>query len=613
MKKGGLRGFSLKEINSVKNWDSYKKLENYKGNIDKFISEYNVKFVHSNYTDPDEKLFLNSDYFRSYFNTFHVSLEKALKENPEETTKATVEEISKLIKMDTFDFISPNEITQEIQDKSIHSFVFVKKKQNSQGQVIKTKSRIVVNGASQKLWDGFDKDKYYSPTCKKGSLYSLLNIASFNKYNIRTVDIGNAFVHSPIQEEIYIKIPANVTNIMVNNIDTNYSKYLCKNGMIYARLNKALYGLVESPALWNNYLNNELVSYGFRRLFSDKCCYTKTLENGNKMYLLVHVDDIMIITKNNHDIDNFINYLKTKFETVTQNEDRFNLDYLGINIRIDPSDHSIYLNQKGLIKSILDDLNVTQIASTPSTSALFVDDKNAKFSGIISDAKFIKEFQSILMRINYLIYSRPDILTSISYLSSRAHRLTWYDFQKLYRLIFYLKNTKDQVLKIKPNNLQLKGYADSSWATHSNGSSQAGYVICFGDLDGSNFGYITSNSNKQKIIAKSSCEAELYSLNDCCDNILFFKQLLNELGYPQNSVPIYQDNKSTISMVTKGNGTKRSKHINIRFFYIHNLVNSQDIELIYLQTDNMIADMYTKSLDGNRFKTFRKNLGCYTF
>jgi hypothetical protein len=116
-------------------------------------------------------------------------------------------------------------------------------------------------------------------------------------------------------------------------------------------------------------------------------------------------------------------------------------------------------------------------------------------------------------------------------------------------------------------------------------------------------------SSKQKIVSKSSTEAELISLSDGCSQIIWSRDFLIGQGYDVSAATIYQDNMSTISMVKAGKPTSdRSRHINVRYFFIKDRVDSGEIAIQYLPTDEMTADILTKPLVGEKFRKLKAKL-----
>ena len=123
-------------------------------------------------------------------------------------------------------------------------------------------------------------------------------------------------------------------------------------------------------------------------------------------------------------------------------------------------------------------------------------------------------------------------------------------------------------------------------------------------------GSIISTSTKQKLNTKSSTEAELVGADDLSSHILWTKYFLNEQGYETKDIVLNQDNKSTILMLQNGknSSTKRTRHLDIRYFFLADKVNKKELKIEYCPTDEMIADYFSKPLQGFKFKKFMKQI-----
>jgi len=104
-------------------------------------------------------------------------------------------------------------------------------------------------------------------------------------------------------------------------------------------------------------------------------------------------------------------------------------------------------------------------------------------------------------------------------------------------------------------------------------------------------------SSKQKLVSRSSTEAELVSLADAASDTLWILKLLRFLGIKCDSATVYQDNKSTIFMAENGesSATGNSKHIDVRFFFTKQHIDSGLIKIVYLPTNDMLADVTARN------------------
>jgi KUP system potassium uptake protein len=116
-------------------------------------------------------------------------------------------------------------------------------------------------------------------------------------------------------------------------------------------------------------------------------------------------------------------------------------------------------------------------------------------------------------------------------------------------------------------------------------------------------------SSKQKLVAKSSTEAELIALSDALGQVIWTRNFLCAQGYDLGPFTVLQDNLSTMTMVKNGASTSdRTRHVNIRFFFAKDRVDSGEIKLQYCPAEDMVADLFTKPLQGELFRKLRNRL-----
>jgi hypothetical protein len=168
-----------------------------------------------------------------------------------------------------------------------------------------------------------------------------------------------------------------------------------------------------------------------------------------------------------------------------------------------------------------------------------------------------------------------------------------------------VKGTAGDVLTLSADNLSvIKWWVDASFAVHPDFKSHTGAVMKMGK------GAILSVCMKQKLNSHSSCEAELIGADDASVMILWTKLFLEEQGYHVDKNVVYQDNKSTIRLLTNGKRSsgKRTRALNIRYFFLHDQYEKGNVEFEYCPTEEMKADYHTKSKHGTAFRNMRKDM-----
>jgi hypothetical protein len=141
--------------------------------------------------------------------------------------------------------------------------------------------------------------------------------------------------------------------------------------------------------------------------------------------------------------------------------------------------------------------------------------------------------------------------------------------------------------------IKVYGFVDASHGVHSNlkGHTSTGGVISIGS------GTVHAKSSKQKINSKSSSETELIGLSDYLSQVVWTQHFLMSQGYELEPATIFQDNTSTMAMVEKGHPvSENTRHIDIRYYFIKDHVERKELQLVYLPTGEMVADILTKPL-----------------
>ena len=177
--------------------------------------------------------------------------------------RTTNEAIKKELKQMLDKKVWQPEYYENIKDsaKLLPSMMFIKEKTRPDGTFDKLKARIVAGGHRQdKLM--YTADQISSPTVSMNSVFAVAAIAADEGREIATGDIPGAYLHADIEEDIYILINKEVTDILIK-MDDSYLPFIRDDGTIVVKLLKALYGCVESARLWYEHLKAQLTSIGF--------------------------------------------------------------------------------------------------------------------------------------------------------------------------------------------------------------------------------------------------------------------------------------------------------------------------------------------------------------
>lgn len=200
--------------------------------------------------------------------------------------------------------------------------------------------------------------------------------------------------------------------------------------------------------------------------------------------------------------------------------------------------------------------------------------------------------------------TRPDIAFSVSKMSQFMNCYSVAHWQGVEQIIRYIKSTKNLRIKYTRHNETNKrnillGYSDADWASDvDTRKSQSGYVFYL------NGGPISWASNKQSTVALSSVESEYIALSSATQELVYLRQLLEDIGYPQSSpTVIYEDNQGAIQLADNhGTYSKRTKHIDVRHHYLRDIIKNGWLLVRHIPTESQNADVLTKALVASKFR-----------
>lgn len=489
-------------------------------------------------------------------------------------------EIASLNKNETWTIVERPQNTKIIDSR----WVF-KIKKDEYGNNFEYKARLVAKGYMQKR--DFDFSETYAPVAKLSTFRFLLAIAVNENMLCEQMDVKSAFLHGKLKEKIYMNLPEGH-----------------KMGNKVCKLNKTLYGLKQSPHCWNSRFDQFMKDIFFKSSEYDPCLYLK-VQNHIKVYILLYVDDLIIVSNSQKEI----NGIKLKLSEEFEMKDLGGLTYfLGIKISIMPN--QILLDQSAYLARVLDRFGMKDCkpSKTPSDSKLDI--------SLIEESPEITEHVPYRELIGCLMYAimgtRPDLSACVNFYSryqdKPVKRALWTGLKKVLR---YIKGTINYGLvfvklqSVSPQKLIC--YVDASWASDLNDrKSTTGYLFkVFNCL-------IVWNTKKQPTVSLSSTEAEYIALAAASAEGVWLIGLLKEFGYEKMQINCFEDNQSCIKLTEKCDH-KRLKHVDVKYNFIRNLVKDNILVLNYLPSQEQIADVMTKC-NSNLVSVFCKNVGliCHT-
>ncbi|XP_057452007.1 secreted RxLR effector protein 161-like [Lotus japonicus] len=223
--------------------------------------------------------------------------------------------------------------------------------------------------------------------------------------------------------------------------------------------------------------------------------------------------------------------------------------------------------------------------------------------GMEVDATHYKQMVGSLM---YLTATRPDLMFSVCLVSRFMENPTELHLQVVKRIMRYVKGTTDLgILYSSKGDGKMIAFSDSDYAGDlDDRRSTSGYVFLLGT------GSVAWISKKQAVVSLSTTEAEFISAALCACQCIWLRRILVTLGFSQSGCStIYCDNSSAIKLSKNPVFHGRSKHIDVRYHFLRDLVRDGKIELIHCGTEEQVSDIMTKPLKVEAFVKFRKELG----
>jgi len=332
----------------------------------------------------------------------------------------------------------------------------------------------------------------------------------------------------------------------------------------------------------------------------DACVWNKIVK-GNQVTVVIYVDDLMISSKSQEEVHKVRDLIEKEFIEIKTKEGN-EYSYLGMLLK-KRDDGSIEINMKSYIESTLKEWqegSYYEYAIPADAKLNYVDPESPP-----SQKKDL--FHRLVAKLLYLSKrGRPDIALAVNYLCTKVKAPTVQDEVKLTRVLGYLQSSIDKVRIItKDGNglTKMTAYIDAAFAAHEDGKGQSGGAIFIGTT------LVDVITRKQKCASRDSTEAELIALSDLVTDVEWHYEWFESQGYKLEIPIIFQDNTSTITLVTsQTSGKMRNKHLRAQRAAIFEGYERKDYVFAYISTEEMIADVLTKPLEGMKYHKFSKVL-----
>jgi hypothetical protein len=400
-------------------------------------------------------------------------------------------------------------------------------------------------------------------------------LAAQQGWALQQFDVDTAYLYATLEEEIFMDVPDGLLELWGDRIDER-ERELLREGKAALRLNKALYGLKQSGRRWyetiSDYMEREL---GVKATETEPCVFV-----GDGIIVVLYVDDGLIATISEEAADAFLNGLEHEFKIKRLG---FPRHFVGWTVTR-TSDGGIGISQRGYVEALGEQYaaDMRPKATPMAYGADLPDDgpegDSGKFRAIIGSLMFAA------------VGTRPDIAAATSMLSRNMLAPTKAHVAAARNVVSYVSSTADLGLVYKAEGeLRLEVFCDASFAPEEHQRrSRSGWMVAINGVP------VSWRSTLQPIVARSTAESEYVAMAEAAGEAMYVRQLLRELGHDVvGPIVIYEDNQ-TAKRMAEEIATKRSRHIDVRYHYVRELVRRGAVVIKDCRSDDMLADLLTK-------------------
>ena len=541
-----------------------------------------------------------------------LSLKAGLKKWGDKAFKAAHNEMKQLHLRDTFKPKHASELTHLQRQMILESHMFLKEKRTKE-----IKGRTVAGGNKQR--DYISKEDASSPTVATESVLLTCIIDAEEGRDVAVVDIPNAFIQTRVQDEkdmAYIRIRGVLVDILVDIAPDVYGPYVTVdkkgNKQLILQCLNAIYGTMVASLLYYRKFVASLTEIGFELNPYDPCVANKMID-GKQMTVCFHVDDCKISHRKRQAVDRIIKYLRKEYESIFEDgSGKMKVSrgkihtYLGMTL-----DYSVKGQVRISMFDYVEEILTAFDKAEPKGDGTKSDAAPDNLFKVNEDCEKLRsnkavEFHNLVAKTLYATKrARPDTCTAIAFLTTRVREPDKDDWAKLVHLMKYIRGTRKLPLILSADGSGiLKWWVDASFAVHPNMRGHSGGGLSLGR------GFPIVGSTKQKLNGRSSTEIEIIGADDFMPAVCWTRYFLEAQGYGVKDNILYQDNKSSILLEKNGkmSSGKRTKHINIRYFFITDRASKGELSIEWCPTADMVGDFATKPLHGALFRKFRDQI-----
>ncbi len=465
-----------------------------------------------------------------------------------------------------------------------------KAKKDTSGKVVHYKARLVVQGFSQV--EGVDYFNTYAPVARLVSSCTVITMANCLGLELHQVDIKGAYLNGKLMadEVLYMRHPPGYREDASGHV---------------LRLCKSLYRLKQASRRWYQKFTSILSTLGFQQCKVDQAVFFKHCKAPRIFIVIaVHVDDCMITASSVAAVNAFKARLRKHVEVMDLSELHW---MLGIEVRRDHAGGTVHLSQRSYIDSILRrySFNNVKPVSTPFNTQVRLTLEQAPADAAEFAVMRDMPYHKAVGVLNWAaLATHPDIAFAVATVARFSANPGMAHWVAVKRIFCYLMGTHDLWLMYGETCRTLVGYADADGSMTEDCHAITGYAFL---IDGR---AVSWSLKKQEIVSLSTTESEYIAATHGMKEALWLCNLLAKAFEPiADATTLFSNNQSAIALTRDHQFHPRTKHIDVRYHFIHWVVENGVLRLVYCLTVDMVVDALTKALPSPKVKHFAKCLG----
>ena len=503
--------------------------------------------------------------------------------------------------------------------KGTNTCVWIDKAQVPRNKKV-TYARIVVDVRPEKaepnrtrITAGGDRLEYFGDVSTETSSLEtaklLFNsIVSTPGAKFMTLDISNMYLNTPLKDFQYMRF--NIDVIPAEVIDEyDLKSKVDENGWVYVEIRMAIYGLKESGKLANVELQKVLAAAGYTPSRFTPGLYRH--ETRPIAFSLV-VDDFGVKYTRKEDAEHLEKILRNHYPMKSDWTGEY---YLGMTLKWDYVERTVKLSMPGYVREALLQFQHTKTknvyAPSPYTKPIY--GKKQQMAPVDDTPPLDKKQQLLLQQIcgKFLYYARAVDNTMMHALNDLATRITT-GTQKtndaLKTFLDYCATYPDAVIMYRASDMILLCDSDAAYLVAPKARSRAGGYIYLGNRTGKPQiinAPISVLAKILKMVVASAAEAEIAALFVNAQDLVPLRVTLEELGHPQPPTAIRTDNSTANGIVNGTIKQKKSKAIDMRFYWVRDRVEAGQFVVYWEPGENNLSDYYTKHQPAKRVRRIR--------